>query len=396
MGLFGQTPGKPSHRAQWDGDKLILLGEGAVPIRVVSRDSTGQPFELMITPPVGCYHLDYKDGEFTAITRSVAKGEVAKGGGDAQNKVTYTFWERGSRGWSEAAHMTFSTRYDGGFFQAFRLGNGDFLAYSDWALFRRNEGDLPAPLAILRPKSNGTMEIRSTMDFGLKQPYWTKKIGDSYGKQVETWSLTYPALWIMESFRVDGYIVLQATQPGMFFVFDDETAKLARWGQLYAVPEERLMKADLRPVSLGAAARKDGRILLASRSEDVFLHGHARLQDRLKKTRDPNDFLKFLEWNTSAEEVGYSEDPRVLWHSFDPETATFQTEFPPQNFPDKLTSIAEYRSFNWRFNLDGNLEVTKSPVEETLEARKARQERDSREAREKSAAAAPAIQSHSK
>lgn len=152
---------------------------------------------------------------------------------------------------------------------------------------------------------------------------------------------------------VDDHYVLASLRNGVFHIFDN-LGNLQRSVALFPDVIHKTHLKELLHVVLCAQPRNDGKILIASRTEDACLVAIKMF---------PRD-NRMLGWQDSAQkgkniaaiEAEFKMFPEILWWTLDPRTGKFEHEYPPANVPMFLTTPSSLSMFNYVFNQSGNLD----------------------------------------
>ncbi len=128
---------------------------------------------------------------------------------------------------------------------------------------------------------------------------------------------------------------------------------------LPVVTEKRLENSDqLEWAVMGAQPMPDGRVLVATRSEEAVLL--ARKLDPsipIRNIKDLKDSL-FMEARGKAMKASLATFPEIRWWTLDPSNGHVKHEESPQNVPPKLPQPEVAVRFSFRPRVDGNLEIT--------------------------------------
>ncbi|MBK8726235.1 MAG: hypothetical protein IPL96_09285 [Holophagaceae bacterium] len=342
-GLSAQSP-EPARAGQWIGpSRLLVKGEGPeVPSHI--EEGPGKILERLPRQQ-GDLHLDFHEGHFWS---SRAGKATFPDGSEARQSTLFKLidgrWER---------QVDFRYRH-GLIWEILPLGNGKYLGISGQPNFQDGSGK-QFPFAVLRADAKGNLEVASTQDAGLAGPYFQKSPAHP-NSETPYGSLELDFL-SPTVIRTEGFITVLSPRTGWFWVFSDMNGQLKRQGQIYASVGEELLKKsrDLAHVCLGAQPRPDGRILIATRSEDAVQQAARAFQKFLPKTDSDSAFISNYGSIKDLWDLNLQSFPRVEWWKLDPATGSIEPEAAPQRFPSLVRSVKELKAFRWRFNSDGNL-----------------------------------------
>jgi hypothetical protein len=215
---------------------------------------------------------------------------------------------------------------------------------------------------ILKKDATGALRLESCVQDGL--PLFDGRLRQQYPKGP-------PARWITQESQpiyvdcaamkltdVDGVPLAVLPRSGWVVAFNPENGRARGSVQLYPSsmsPEHRIKAKEV--AILGWRPTKDGRLLLAARSEDAVLNSRDIFQDASKlSSLDSEGYAKAMDryFESSLEAF-----PDLRWFEFDPESRHFKPAPVPRSQPEKVRTGSALRAF--QFWMDARGECTASP-----------------------------------
>lgn len=335
--LWGQISLQPQDAQVWDGVRLITVQRslsGPFAGRIQEQDGSTS-FQL----PSPSRREGWSVGQILVCEGRFFHARFRKG---AVLTPEGSFFEHEVQVWEDRAWKPFATARLPGLATAwFPLGEDRFLATAvSPATFV--EDKKPLPLAVLRRNDRQELIVERRMDTGLKRPFFDQGGRMSYG-------VLATSLLMGNWARTDDHLVL-FSQFGQFWVFDGAKGHLRRVMHLYpGLDDKRLQEGNLYPGLLGVQPRPNGHLLVAARREDAVLLAPISHPSRmvLAGTKD----------RTAWSDEVHRQYPHIDWWDLDPATGMIEPEIAPRGLPELLSGEAAAMNFNWRFRLDGNLDL---------------------------------------
>lgn len=255
-------------------------------------------------------------------------------------------------------------KVEDGIAQAFPISRDKYLLASKYTLFVL--GGEASPYAVGSLDGSGYLKPQRLvhLDVGLPlvQQVPTKKGGSP---QASAWELTRPVGWalinIQKAVQNYGFIpfaegggVLLFHWPGYLFLLD-ENGKVRKRIELNADVDSSKLKDlfSIESVLVGAALRKDGTVLLATREKEAALQAR-KLHPAITRVKDPKDMNPALEYQNYKARI--SSFPRIVWMELDPsEGKVRRLEHIPVGAPSRFEGDLTPERF--RFLVDAQDEV---------------------------------------
>lgn len=155
-------------------------------------------------------------------------------------------------------------------------------------------------------------------------------------------------------------ILLVLPKSGWVLAFNAENGRTLGASRLFPSMDSREHREKVKEVAiLGWRPTSDGRLLLASRSEDAVLHARDIFQDvgRLNGL-DSDAYSKAMESYFVRSLEAF---PDIWWWEFDPQSRHFTRTTAPQSVPSRLDRPATLRTFGFWMDARG-LPTTTQPV----------------------------------
>lgn len=334
----------------WDTDRVVLV-EVLAGHRALAFKHPDPKLDFSIRGPKGAYDLRWAEGAAWAVTPpSEAHPEAA--------------WELRQcvdrQSWIRVGHFPKAPDSPAQKARVHPLSQGKFLLMCmEGPPFEL--GDEASLFALASPTSDGTFKVQSLVDLGLKSPMFTR---ERRGGR-PTWTFNLKHLWLLNAVRNQPFLatpdglVLGCFQIGAFFVLDGQGRLRRRLDVFPSLTDE--MRADTSTfeyVVLCAQPRADGKILLATRSEDAVLHGR-KLFPRDHSLATSMDSRKAAE-RDAFDRLSLSQFPQVLWWELDPLEGVIRPAAPPQQVPTTLQDPAALRRYRFTFKPNGDLDFSPS------------------------------------
>jgi hypothetical protein len=241
----------------------------------------------------------------------------------------------------------------------FPLEEGEFLLFSTPGNPYRL-GKHASPIAIGSSNQSGEIQTKSFLDLGLgEEVLEARKIPDGESaapfRVKSKFNSLLPLLFSEAPFvKLPTGFALVSDHPGLIFVFGPR-GQFKRMIRLFpSLTDDRLRNLEtLEHAILGFQPTDDGRILVASRSEEAVLNARIRFprDNSLDAYKNPESAKE----NARQEKLSVEAYPALVWWSVDPSTGQVTSVEPPLKVSGHFNSPEQISAFRFSILPSGNL-----------------------------------------
>ncbi len=325
----------------WDGQQLILDASWVdQKLHVMTKTRPGirrTSFEI----PKGFKLVTASEGVYLAACQRPTEG----------NRFVGEIWESQGAAWKKVFYKK-ETMF--GVFQP--LDHGKYLASSFEGFFL---GDQGSSFAILKPGSDGQLEVDELVDLGtetLKDPLSKMALPKAMMLRLsKLWKPMAGDLILPWTYRSGDHISVFLKRMGVVLVFSGTHGRLRRKVPLYgSLLDPKLQDMPKEPAFLHAQPLPDGDIFLATRTEDAVLAAQSAYFEGLNKGyTQPGAHRQKIMAEASNNLLGAYGD--IHYCTFDPAQGKFTETFKPEGLPSRLGSAEGLKSFGFFVNLEGKI-----------------------------------------
>lgn len=349
MPLFGQGLLRTAFASQqvWDGNQLVT-SEGSE----ITLEQRGiKPIRHVL--PSGHVFCTYQAG--TAFTVKISK----------QRKVVELFSSKDFRTWTRVGLISRDLTPFG--FKAIPLENGKFFLMAHLEPFAKGEKASIFAIATVDDKEN--LALDELLEPGLsksvcvKEPAQPGLLTPGFMVRNEYQALIQATLDPCNPICYRGGFAVVSRETGHMFCFSGKTGRLRRIIQIHSSLDENAFARptlDLDQAILGLQPRPDGRIFLASRTEEALTEAWKLFKSTSVETVQMTN----PQWSEHTQQVFKNNvqtktqqllaHPEVLYFQADPETGDVFLDDTPPGLPSRLWDLATFRQFRFRMTQSGH------------------------------------------
>ncbi len=347
--LVGQIEPATNPQQLWLDQTLITINENDRNINIQTPSKQNKSVDVLL--PANTLFQTAMDGHLYCTTRN--KGQK-----------TTTLWKSPvlRPAWEIKATMKFS---EGEPAWILPLENGTMLLVNPLGPFKKQK--VASNVAIGRLNEKSEIELYDLVDLGFSYREW-KHTGVDSTQKTNNFELKKEFQYLLGMIStppipLKSHYLLILGNVGHLYLFSKENGTLKRKSEIFkSIDEKTLTKSEtIEHVVLGIQPLRDGKCLIASRSEDAALNARQIFPGKSWTGNLGKEPEKQIQEHKSGNNLNNKNSleafSEILWWYYYPETGDFARISVPKGAPNKIFDPGIMESFRFKITFSNQIQV---------------------------------------